>query len=275
MIRKRTIFAGLSLVVGNLILLVILVGLSLAAPLPAVEPAQNVARPYDPVVLPGSQVSAQLNPPINELALYRYEGGSWAPIPFQIDEVDLTGTLVLEGDGQFHPQDELVWMIWDGGNQAPSNDWPSDPIARLNPRVEIRVTDPLSTGQESWVYLFRSVSLPRSGVSYVSWTPSAQTAAAISYTLSFDYENFFGIADLTINGGGIDILDRQKVRGSVFGIPFTEEDLADVITTPISFSRARAGPPGLRDRQSTARIVWPQLCFHIGCRHNCLSFSSL
>ncbi len=250
--RKRTLFASLTLAAGTFMVVVTLAGLSSAAPPVNLQPDQYVARTYDPVVLSGSQVSAQLNPPIDQLALYRYEGGSWTPIPFQIDEVDLTGTLVVEGDGLFHPQDELVWMIWDGGEQAPSNDWPTDPFAQLNPRSEIRVTDPLSTGHESWVYLFRSVSLPRSGVSYMSWTPSAQTAAAISYTLSFDYENFFGIADLSINRGGIDILDRQKVRGAVFGIPFTEEDLADVITTPISFSAQ--GPVRLASGTGNQRL---------------------
>ena len=222
---------------GFLLAYSMIAGLSTAASGSDLLAVEAVDRQYDPLILPAAHLEAQKNPPISELALYRYQGGAWSPIPFQIDEVDLTGTLVMTGDGYLNFQDELVWMAWDGGDQAPLGDWPDDPFARLNPRIEIRFTDPLTPGQDAWVYLLRSPTIPRTNRTYVSWDAPSQTATAISYTLTFDYENFFGFADLTINGQGIDILDRQKIRGEidVFFLPFNEEDLADVITRPVEF----------------------------------------
>jgi hypothetical protein len=70
--------------------------------------------------------------------------------------------------------------------------------------------------------------------------------------LSFDHEKFFGFADLTINDGGIDVLDRQKVRGATDFFSFNEEDLADVITAPIQF--AAQGPVRLATGSGPQRL---------------------
>jgi hypothetical protein len=102
------------------------------------------------------------------------------------------------------------------------------------------------------VYLFRSPTLPTNPDSYVSWEPATETATAVSYTLAFDHANFFGIADLSINGGGIDVLDRQKVRGSIGIFTFNEENLAGVITAPIQF--AAQGPVRLATGSGSQRL---------------------
>jgi hypothetical protein len=107
---------GLVLVSG------VLTGLSSAAATFSSAPLEAVERPYDPLIVFGDQLDVQLVPQIDELALYRYRGAVWSAIPFQVDEIDLTGTLVITGDGVLDPQDELVWMAWDGGEQAPPSD---------------------------------------------------------------------------------------------------------------------------------------------------------
>jgi hypothetical protein len=66
------------------------------------------------------------------------------PIPFQIDEVNISGTYVISDDGLLGNRDELVFMARsDAGDSASAADWPVDAAARLNPRYAITVTDPL------------------------------------------------------------------------------------------------------------------------------------
>ncbi len=204
----------------------------------AAPEVQNLERAQDPVILAGSQLSMHLGVALEDLVLYRYRSGAWEPVPFQIDEVDVTGTLVADEDGIFDGNDQLVFMAADGGESAAPDVWPDDIPSQLAVRYGIHLTDPLDPGAEARLYLFRSPTLPRSGQSYVLWDEALQTISAISYTAAFTPDQFAGLADLMINGNNVDILDRQKVRavGKVFGftVEFNEEELIDYITPTLT-----------------------------------------
>jgi hypothetical protein len=186
-------------------------------------------RPEDPVVITGEHFPAFSGAPLNELVAYAYRSGEWAPLPFQIDEVNISGTFVTNDDGLLGNHDELVFMAGDAGESASAAEWPVDAQARLNSRYEITVSDPLSASQQAWVYLYRSTTLTRSTASYVTWTFATQTASAVSYTASFSPTKFVGLSNLFINGRNVDILDRQKLRLATFASTFNEET---IVTPP-------------------------------------------
>ena len=178
-----------------------------------------VSRPHDPIILAGSNFSAFANVLLDELVLYRYQAGQWQPIPFQIDEVDEAGNYVTEFNGRLGANDELVFMNADSGAWADPDEWVSDIVALQHPRYLITITDPLTPDAVSWVYLYRSTTLPRSqDGAYVNWNNEMQQATAVSYTLAFDPDNFLGIASLALNNQPQTIIDRQKLRleGSIF-----------------------------------------------------------
>ncbi len=202
-------------------------------------------RPDDPVVITGTNFPVFAGVPLTQLVLYAHRGGDWAPIPFQIDQVSISGTYVISGNGLLGSKDELVFMASDAGDSATGADWPADPQARLNPRYAITVTNPLSPAQQAWAYLYRSTTLIRSHVSYITWTYATQTAATLSYTAAFSPTKFVGLSDLFINGRNVDILDRQKLRihGTFFVVPvdLNEESVIQYTGIP-TMSLPIAGP---------------------------------
>jgi hypothetical protein len=228
---------------GTAVLVWLLLGLQgfssevTAAPVAAPESAPAVAlnRPEDPIVVTGANLAAFDGQSIDELKLYTFDGNDWLPIPFQIDERanDITGTYVIFEDGLLDDNDELVFMAKDTGPLAGAGDWPSDTMALMNPRVMVAASDPLSPGDMGWAYLFRSTTLPTSPTSYVAWDESLQTVTAVSYTASFT-SNFVGLSDLTVNGNGVDILDRQKTRVTAFIITLDEEDLVTYVDPTVT-----------------------------------------
>ena len=198
-------------------------------------------RPADPVVLTGTRFPTFLGVPLNELVLYVYRGGMWSPVPFQIDEVNISGTYVISDDGVLGSRDELVFMANDAGEAVGPTDWPADAAAQLHPRYAITVTDPLSVSQQAWAYLYRSPTLTRSNVSYITWTYAAQTASALSYTAAFSPTSFAGLSDLFINGGNTDILDRQKTRLATLLGTLNEETIVALLG-PATITLPIAGP---------------------------------
>lgn len=198
-------------------------------------PISTLERPEDPVIVTGANLSAFDGQPLDELKLYAFDGSSWSPIPYQFDERlnDITGTYVISEDGLLDANDELVFMAKDVGQLAGNDDWPSDVEAQLNPRVMVTVNDPLSPGDMGWAYLYRSTTLATDPTNYVDWDDGLQTVTALSYTASFT-SDFIGISDLTVNGNGVDVLDRQKTRVTAFIVTLDEEDLAGLITPTIT-----------------------------------------
>ncbi len=198
-------------------------------PQPIPQAAAALDRPDDPVVITGTHFPGFAGVPLNQIVLYAHHGGDWAPIPFQVDEVNISGTYVISDDGLLGGKDELVFMASDAGDSAASADWPADSQARLNLRYAITVTDPLSPAQQAWAYLYRSPTLTHSQVSYITWTYATQTAATLSYTAAFSPTKFVGLSDLFINGRNVDILDRQKTRlGTILGA-LNEESIVSAL----------------------------------------------
>lgn len=200
-------------------------------------PANTLNRPEDPVIVAGADLPAFDGQPIDELKLYTFNGSSWSAVPFQIDERlnDITGTYTIFEDGLLDDNDELVFMAKDAGQIATTTDWPSDTQALANPRVEVEVNDPLSPADKGWAYLYRSTTLAIDPTSYITWNESLQTVTALSYTASFT-DTFVGLADVTVNGNGVDILDRQKTRVDTSIINLDEEDLAGLIDPTVTIS---------------------------------------
>jgi hypothetical protein len=198
-------------------------------------------RSEEPIVITGTRFPAFSGAPLSDLVVYAYHGGEWAAIPFQIDEVNISGTYVSSGDGLLGDTDELVFMAGDTGDNAGAADWPADTQAWLNPRYAITVTDPLSVSQQAWVYVYRSTTLTRSNVSYITWTYAIQTASALSYTAAFSPTKMVGLSELFINGGSADVLDRQKTRlGTILGT-FNEDSLVSVLG-PATVTLPALGP---------------------------------
>jgi hypothetical protein len=206
----------------------------------------------DPVVVAGASLNGHLGTPLAELVLYAYQGGLWQPIPFQIDEVVITGsTYVSYEDGLLDANDEVVFMGTDTGESVTPGNWPEDDEARLHLRSVITVTDSLAGNSQGWVYLYRSTTLTRTAESYVAWNEPLQTLTAVSYTASFSPNEHLGFANLMVNGVAADILDRQKLRAAVtiyFGpIPvssdvYDEEEVGDLLGVPLTVSLPVVGP---------------------------------
>ena len=236
-----------TLVLGLVVVWLLVWGLGQAG---ASTPA-GLSRTQDPLVMNGANFPAFDGVPLTELALYQYQAGAWQPIPFQVDEVDSSGAYVASEDGLLDANDELVLMPGDLGDSVAVDNWPTDAQARLYPRYAITATDSLQPGEAGWVYLYRSTTLPPSDEAYIAWDEAAQTLSGISYTVRFETEQFVGIADLSLNGQVVDVLDRQKIRGQysilLFGqvistSTFNEETVLNFITQPLTITLPVVGP---------------------------------
>lgn len=212
---------------------------------------ETIQRLQDPVIVSGATFPAFGGVAIEELALYRYHSGSWQPVPFQVDELTISGTYTVTEDGLLDDNDQLVFMAFDTGEAVPTTNWVNDAQAQLNPRFVITATDPLDPAGQGWLYLYRSTTLPRANNSYVSWDEGNQSVTAISYTAGFAPEQFLGLASLYLNNSPADLLDRQKIRGQasvlLFGQPisttlFDEESILSLITQPVTITLPIVGP---------------------------------
>ena len=196
--------------------------------------AKSLTRDLEPVVVYGSQVSGLIGAPVDDLFVYTFNGEVLSgQIPVQIDEVTADGNYTATEDGLLDANDQIVFMAID------LEDRPADPtiltgtLAISATWYEIEVSDPLSPNQRGWAYLVRSSTLtPEFSEDYVnvtsgdpSWTIDADGYAIhLSAALpAIDY--------LAMNGSGVDILDRSKIRVVLdfLGSPvyMTEADLTN------------------------------------------------
>ena len=240
MILSRFRLMWLPVVAAGSLLVLSLLALSVTAATVVQDKSDlnsTLGRSEDPVILTGAELAGFQGQPIADLVLYAFSSDTWSPIPFQIDERtnDITGTFVVFEDGLLDDNDELVFMAKDAG-QAAGQAWPDDEEAQGNPRYEILATDTLTSGDNGWAYLYRSTTLATSPDSYVDWNEALQKVTAISYTASFSPSAFLGLADLTINNNGVDILDRQKTRVDTFILDLNEESLIAFVDPTISIS---------------------------------------
>lgn len=199
--------------------------------------SEGVSRIHEPAIITGDQLPLFSSAALGDLFVYAYTGAAWQQVPFQIDEVDAGGTYTVE-NGLLDANDELVFMVMDLGDQAADSEWIADTEAQGYVRYEIQASDPLSPGQQGWVYLYRSSTLaPALPADYVNWDAANQRLVGSTYTVGFSPAEHPAMDSMELNGSGIDALDRGKIRlGAtcyIYGIPvpvtLTEEDLAGAL----------------------------------------------
>lgn len=211
---------------------------------PAVAQTGNLNRPYEPVVLTGKEFPDFSNNTATmlQLFLYKYSAGVWTQIPFQFDEVEpdsltpANPTYFRKGDGKLDDQDELVFMVRDAGDKAPTNAWINDPSALTSQRYEIELTDPVNANK-GYVYLFRSTTLSvapsvKDYVTYVA-PPAAGSGKDVIRGQSYEEGHLDNglnnslLVPVSENGSATNFLDRLKLRFQInIGIPltFTEDN---------------------------------------------------
>ena len=207
------------------LVVLVIVGLLCAYPPPAAGAApRTLDRNLDPVIVAGQALPAFSGVSLAQLFVYAYLGSAWFQIPSQLDEVS-NGLIVASEDSKLDANDQLVFMGADTGDQAPADAWIADINSMQYPRYEIEVTDPTSPAKKGWVYVYRSATLANTVVSdYVNYETGPRLTRANNYVLRL-IQNRIGIDRLEMNGSGINILDRTKLRGYTQSRTFTEEDI--------------------------------------------------
>ena len=130
----------------------------------------------------------------NQLSVMVIHDGSFQPIPFQIDEVDITGlTFIPEikrykidgEEGVFDKQDELVFMYRDASNERYQKD--QTQLARGEILKEIVLT--FQDRKPRYAYLVKGNS-QRSDASYVGMDTERGNFNSTYFTMSWDPNNF-------------------------------------------------------------------------------------
>lgn len=189
--------------------------------LPSSPQKRTLTRRYDVIKIRGDFLSPFDNVPIQQLRLLAFKNGEITPIPFQIDERDPTGKLVMskgktaskdDDNGLLDSNDELVFMVMDAGDKLSDKE--------KTDKIEIEITDPRYSDKKAWVYLEDSKSpySPRSPIDYVNYEPSSERIISKNYILGYR-KGFMFYNDLiypsSVGGNGMDFLDRIKVRFKV------------------------------------------------------------
>ena len=222
------------------------------APGAGAGPGSTLGRKQDPVVLTGADVPSLQNIAPNLLVAFRYSSGTWAQVPVQVDErkpVDLGAVYNQAPNGvtplsyadagtfagpdvnpNLDPDDEIVFMAKDAGGPAPHFVQPNGVVNGSG--VQVRVTDPLTSGAVGFVYLFRQTGGldPGAGKNYVTYNfnllsgnykttyklqagpnPENSLVSTGKYTHHFSDRWLSDRLTITVQGGsGVDILDRHK-----------------------------------------------------------------
>ena len=203
------------------------------------------SRQYEPVILEArTQINSDGNDialfsgfwgaSVYELFLYNYDAASdsWSMMPYQIDE-QTKGQDPLnpskerwfyiippewdnqQHDGLFKALDELVFLVGDMGDAAPTESWIPNEESKQNGRLELIATDPFNPESKSYAYLFQSTSIAEAVPTpyEFNYDPALDQVKTAAYTLK--HERHGVIEDITINapgGSGEDILDLLKLR---------------------------------------------------------------
>ena len=173
-------------------------------------------RDYEPLILQGSAIPAALGKAVGEIQLFRFvsAGGTWEPVPFQIDEKDGESGFFGARNGVLDAADEIVFIARDLGDRAAASLWIEDENSRTQKRIEIAVHDPLDASIRGYAYLFFTPGPARSTFQYMEYDAAKDRVVSEIYDLR---HGTHGLADsLAIRpeagGDGIDLLDRQKFR---------------------------------------------------------------
>ncbi|MFN7955043.1 MAG: hypothetical protein U0610_25175 [bacterium] len=202
-----------------------------ATPPPATASAtetKDLDRRADRIVIFGEDVPALVGSSAGQLVVLAFRDGALSPIPFQMDERNPFGFLVLdqgpfaEADsdgGRYDENDELVFLVSDAGDKAPPTAWAAFPDVDLH--AEVQLADPVDH-HKAWAYVARMKhgEAPRSPTSYVSFDPKADRISTSVFAMGFPddgegnrraYPNYLSIST-DAGGSGKNLLDRLKLR---------------------------------------------------------------
>lgn len=235
---------------GVLVLASVLLASFAAAPLLAQQ--KTLTRQFDPIVFDAFNTPALLGLEIDSLTAYRYSvaGDQWIAIPFQIDKVDSNGSFFGNETGPIDFNDEVVFMPGDAGDRAPADKWLADAGGRQHPRIELALDDPLASGQQAWVYLYRNVTNRPSVSGYLSYDRGPSAAAGTDTVFGRTYKVAHannGLPNFTAikRSSGVtgNLIDRLKVRvnGSatvpIIGrLPYTIDEQTNLQFGNLSFA---------------------------------------
>jgi len=144
---------------------------------PGVLERKSFGRWPDPIVADCGLLASLAGKRVEFVRLYAWAGGSFQPIPFQIDENDMQGNKVYPSGEHANPEaanglvdkgEELVFMARDCGDRVSPEVFP--PGVEISEEMELQ--DPL-TGGKGWVYVLYSESAPPpiSGADYITYEP--------------------------------------------------------------------------------------------------------
>ncbi len=193
-------------------------------PLSSQAQLKTIQRVDDPVVIECNDMAKLFGTPIDRLALFAVNQGTWSPIPFQVDQKKPDGSYAFtsgeqaekDPDPNLDGNDELVFMIKDSGDKAKPEQLPESSEAC----IELTMTDP-KDGTKGWLYLVSFPdSAPRSDMDYIQ----VKRDEANGYRSVTTYEYFIGgpsdrmypdmLGRVNPDGSrGLDVLDRLKLRG--------------------------------------------------------------
>ncbi|MCW5849588.1 MAG: hypothetical protein KIT87_05870 [Anaerolineae bacterium] len=166
----------------------------------------SVARPWAPIILNQVQLPDLVGAPIDHLAVWVYRDEGWHTIPWQVDEVDVTG-YTAHGDSRFNGADELVMMLDDLGQPAPTR-LPDADIVHI-----VTVTDPLAPTDGGRVAYVARMTVPVAppDVGYVQYDPMTRRVSTPRYVVGLNAQ--WPVLDyLALNGSGVNLMDRSKLR---------------------------------------------------------------
>ncbi len=192
------------------------------------DAVKDLDRMADRVVVFGEDVPALEGTMPDRLAVLAFRNGVLEPIPFQMDERNPFGFLILDqgpfaetdsDGGRFDENDELVFLVSDAGDRAPASIWASQPDSDLHAEVEL--SDPVSH-QKAWAYVarFPTADAPRSPIRYVTYDPQTDRVTTSVFSMGFPddgegnrraYPNYLSVST-DAGGSGKNLLDRLKLR---------------------------------------------------------------
>jgi hypothetical protein len=210
-------------------------------------------RTLDPAIVTGSQLPLFSGVALHDLFVYAYDSATytWTQVPFQFDEVDATQTFVSWENGTLDANDELVFMGADLGDQAAPYHWIDDDDSRSYSRYEVLVTNPLDPAEEGWVYVYRSATLSSTFSPYLTWNAANNRISGSAYIIGWTPSVHFGMDSLQLNGTGVDVLDRAKLRLSgecyidgdwqIFVVDEDDDEVKDEYAPPSVKGKVRIG----------------------------------
>lgn len=172
-----------------------------------------------PVAIKGEEMPDLTGKEIKSLSLMAVKGGRLAPIPFQIDEFDITGLIYIKDVSPYEPEgtpgildktDELVFMFRDAGTVP----YEATPKACMAGRIlkEIRLDSPRNGMR--YVYIVEGNN-ERSNADYADIDLNAGVVQTTMYKIGFDRKNFADLLEISPQVGpkhGQNDLDNLYVK---------------------------------------------------------------